>query len=159
MNHSELVQLSKRWLRYKMSCSVVFDELVCNSATNEIPDAIGFNACGSFLIECKTSRADYFADKNKPFRIIPENGMGNYRFILCPENVIKKEEIYTGWGLIWASGRRLSPQNFRICNIYKQMGLQRFESRLDCERALLVSACRRLNEKIKEDEIPYLLEK
>jgi hypothetical protein len=155
MTHSELVQVSEKWLKNQMRCSVVLSELVCNSATNEIPDAIGFNSYGSFMVECKTSYIDYLSDKKKPFRTIPENGMGNFRFILCPENVIQVNQIYSGWGLIWVVGKKLYPQNFKVTNIYREMGLTRFTPRLDCERSILVSAMRRLNQKIKEDEIPY----
>ena len=38
------------------------------------------------------SRSDFFADQKKPFRT-DGNGMGQKRFFLCPENLIKVRPI------------------------------------------------------------------
>ena len=58
------------------SCSVIISEMV--SMSSEQPDVIGFNNSQSILIECKTSRSDFRADKKKHFRIKPDIGMGNF---------------------------------------------------------------------------------
>lgn len=161
MTHDDLVKIAARWLRNRMGCSVVLTELACDSRTNEIPDAIGFNSSNSYLVECKTSMSDYLADQKKIFRRIPENGMGQYRFIMCQDGVIK--DIYPGWGLLWVVNNRVYPHNFKDCNITQAMGLTRFDSRMDCERSILVSGLRRANEKIKElnksEIIPYIQKK
>ena len=62
--------------------------------------AIGFNAYSSCVIECKMSRSDFFADQKKPFRN-DGCGMGQKRFYLCPENLIKETELPQGWGLLY----------------------------------------------------------
>lgn len=74
----------------------------------EVPDAIGFRASGwedgSVVVEVKTSRSDFLADKKKPHRQ-DGKGMGNWRYFLCPENVIRVDELPSGWGLLWVNTR------------------------------------------------------
>ncbi|MDR8092948.1 hypothetical protein KPB05_36435 [Burkholderia gladioli] len=70
----------------------------------EVLDALGIRAgvyaeC-SIMIECKTSRADYFADAKKPHRVNPELGMGRYRYFMAPEGMLEPAELPPGWGLI-----------------------------------------------------------
>lgn len=65
----------------------------------EKPDTIGFDTYGnSILIECKTSRADFLVDKQKPHR--KEGGMGDKRFFMAPKGLLDPTEIPDGWGLI-----------------------------------------------------------
>ena len=53
--------------------------------SGEMPDAIGWKrGCHSVLVECKSSRADFLADREKPWRQKPENGAGCERFYLTP---------------------------------------------------------------------------
>lgn len=85
MKHKYLVEIGYKWLLSK--CSFAIKELVTH--TNEQPDVIGFNANGSFVLEVKTSRADFLADKKKPFRLIPSDGMGDWRFFIDPKGLIK----------------------------------------------------------------------
>lgn len=98
MTHAELVQIAAKWLRGK-GCGAVLTELT--SAAWETPDAIGFRSDYSILLECKVSRADFLEDKKKHFRIYPTNGQGTFRFYLCPQGVIKPDELPDKWGLIW----------------------------------------------------------
>lgn len=98
MNHKELVCLAVSQLK-KWRCIPVLSELVSLTSSGEIPDAIGWRAWDSILFECKSSREDFLKDKNKPFRIVPEMGMGDFRFYLTNENVIlSEEELPNGWG-------------------------------------------------------------
>ncbi len=66
MTHAQLVEQAVAWLRgYR--CGVVLSEQACVSG--EMPDAIGWKrASHSVLVECKISRADFLADRDKPFR-------------------------------------------------------------------------------------------
>lgn len=61
MTHSTLVSRAKKWLQQKHS--IVVTEM---GTSGEEPDAIGFRMGFSTLIECKTSRSDYYADRRKP---------------------------------------------------------------------------------------------
>ena len=56
-------------------------------------DAIGWKrACHSVLVECKISRADFLADRDKPFRQKPEFGVGSERFYLVPEGLAPQKK-------------------------------------------------------------------
>ena len=99
MNHRELINCAEHWLLKTKKCSFVFTEFV--TPHYEVADAIGFRKKHTILIECKTSRSDFLADKNKKFRKNPKLGMGAYRFYLCPKGVIKPEDLPKGWGLIY----------------------------------------------------------
>jgi len=80
---------------------MVFSEIVSIQA--ETPDAIGWrnSASESFLVECKVSRTDFLADRRKPFRRCPEQGMGLYRYYLCPPGIIRVDDLPPGWGLLY----------------------------------------------------------
>ena len=74
------------------------------------PDAIGWrftygnlNKEGSFIVECKTSRADFKKDESTLFRINPELGCGNWRYFLVQENLVQPHEIPDKWGLIYVN--------------------------------------------------------
>jgi len=98
MNHAQLVEKAVRWLR-SYRCGVVLSEQACVSG--EMPDAIGWKqASHSVLVECKITRADFLADREKPFRQKPERGVGSERFYLAPPALIKLEELPAGWGLL-----------------------------------------------------------
>jgi hypothetical protein len=98
MTHAQLVEKAVRWLR-SYRCGVVLSEQACVSG--EMPDAIGWKqASHSVLVECKITRADFLADREKPFRQKPERGVGSERFYLTPPALIKFEELPTGWGLL-----------------------------------------------------------
>ena len=80
MTHAQLVEKAVRWLR-RYRCGVVLSEQACVSG--EMPDAIGWKrACHSVLVECKVTRSDFLADRAKPFRLKPEQGVGCERFYL-----------------------------------------------------------------------------
>jgi hypothetical protein len=98
MTHAQLVEKAVRWLR-SYRCGVVLSEQAC--ASGEMPDAIGWKrACHSVLVECKVTRADFLADRAKPFRQKPERGVGSERFYLTPPALLKTEELPAGWGLL-----------------------------------------------------------
>ena len=98
MTHGQLVERAVRWLRW-YRCGVVLSEQACVSG--EIPDAIGWKQkCHSVLVECKVTRKDFLADRAKPFRLKPEKGVGCERFYLVPADLVAKEELPAGWGLL-----------------------------------------------------------
>lgn len=139
MTHVDLVERAERWL-YSVGCGVVLTELV--TYASGIPDAIGFRSDCSILVECKTSRSDFFADRKKPHHG-PDVGMGNWRFYLTPEGLIKPEELPQQWGLLYAGAKgrvqRVSgcPQDRRWWE-YSRAGNVRDEMRM------MYSALRRL---------------
>jgi hypothetical protein len=98
MTHAQLVDKACRWLR-AYRCGVVLSEQACVSG--EMPDAIGWKRqCHSVLVECKVTRADFLADREKPFRLKPERGVGCERFYLTTPALINVDELPAGWGLL-----------------------------------------------------------
>jgi hypothetical protein len=100
LTHKELVKKAQAWLTNNRRCTIVLTELATRN--NETPDAIGFFASGgaSILIECKASRADFLADKNKVFRREAERGMGDHRYFLIPAKLVNPDELPDSWGLL-----------------------------------------------------------
>ncbi len=110
--HAALCAIAARWLRLPNSrgghgCQVALCEPRTGYLAGEIPDAIGFRVsmpgAGSVVVECKTSRGDFLADAKKPHRAA--EGMGLYRYYLCPEGIIKPDEVPDRWGLLTVNKR------------------------------------------------------
>jgi len=68
MTHNELVERAGRWLLNTMRCKLVILEPKPISC-DEHPDAIGWDRHGnSIVVECKISKADFYADRRKKWR-------------------------------------------------------------------------------------------
>jgi len=85
-------------------------ELMCCGC--EKPDVWACNGCESVIIEVKTSHADFINDKKKYVRSEQAekdgNTLGNYRYYLCPEGLIKEEEVPDKWGLLYWNGKKIT---------------------------------------------------
>lgn len=142
--HKQLVEAAYRWVLKNGSCGIAFKELVTTSS--EIPDVIGFGGWGhSVLIECKVSRADFFKDRQKPFRITG-HGMGKYRLFCVPAGLIKTTELPEKWGLLEVrdDGKAvavLNPTRMRDADGFPTHAHEVNEA---SERAVMYSALRRL---------------
>jgi len=148
MTHAQLVERAVRWLRY-YRCGVVLSEQACVSG--EMPDAIGWKRANhSVLVECKISRADFLADRAKPFRTKPEQGVGGERFYLTPPALIKVEELPAGWGL-------LELRRGRVEMIQASTKNQRTAVGLKYEMNLLLASLRRVEVRIEPQSITDFL--
>lgn len=101
--HRELCIKAAKYLRSKgiqpfHKCRYSVCEL---ERVNECPDAFGWGSGTTQLIEVKVSRNDFLADKKKQWRYHPHLGLGKYRSYLCPEGLIKPEELPDYWGLLY----------------------------------------------------------
>jgi hypothetical protein len=112
MTHSELVERAARWLKNTKRCGVVLAEF--HSWSTETPDAIGWTGgChNSFLVECKTSRSDFYADKKKPGRsgLRARAGIGRERYYMAPVGVLSADLVtkhQPAWGLLEVTGRQV----------------------------------------------------
>lgn len=101
MTHDELVTRGYKWLLGTAGCGFALTDGM-KSTTHEEPDVIGWRDGVSVLVECKASRSDFLADKNKWHRQDPELGMGGHRYYLCPPGVIQPEDLPERWRLLWA---------------------------------------------------------
>ena len=150
MTHAQLVRLAEQWLRKRYRCGIVLSEQSC--ASGETPDVIGWKgSCRSIVIECKISRADFFADREKPFRKRPEAGMGCERFYLGPQGMIKADELPAGWGLLECKGREISVA------VRPRRQSQRTETGLMWEMNLLLASLRRVEVRIEPQTITDFL--
>jgi len=143
IEHKELVQRAFKYLQFNVGCSVVFKERIASGSEN--PDAIGFKDGFSYLIECKASRADFFADKKKLFRKIPQKGMGSQRYFMSPVGLFEPTEIPDGWGLLEVYEIPPMCRNRTVKKAKESKNFSVLERNLSAEVAYLVSAIRRLN--------------
>ena len=140
MTHADLVQKASKWLRNKLNCRVALEELTALTLTGEIPDVIGWVHERSILIEVKTSLSDFKADAKKIFRREPEIGLGHWRFYFSLPGIIPDELLPAGWGLYELHGRSVK----YIGGVeYANAARPPFDSNLECERLLLLSALAR----------------
>ena len=142
--HKQLVEIGYKWCLKK--CGFAFKELTTINDSGEIPDVIGFNSEGTFLLEAKISRGDFFSDKKKPFRIHSYQGMGDWRFYICPKGMIEVEELPPLWGLIEVDSNnktRVVKNPFGKGNIYSRWN--KVEKNERSEKQLLYSALRRIH--------------
>ena len=116
MTHNFLVEKAKEWLSISKRCNPVFTER-WSAKSNEMPDAIGWSGEGSFLVEVKTSKADFLADAKKPFRQNPDEGMGKFRYYLFPLELfeqIPETQLPDGWGIATIKENGYRPQQQRF---------------------------------------------
>jgi hypothetical protein len=148
MTHAQLVEKAVRWLR-SYRCGVVLSEQACVSG--EMPDAIGWKrACHSVLVECKVTRADFLAERDKPFRQKPEQGVGCERFYLTPLALLKPEELPSGWGLLEYRRGRIEMVQRSAKNLRTSKGF-------GYEMNLLLASLRRVEVRIEPQSITDFL--
>jgi len=148
MTHAQLVERAVRWLR-SYRCGVVLSEQACVSG--EMPDALGWKqACHSVLVECKITRADFLADRAKPFRVKPEKGVGSERFYLTSPGLIHCEELPPGWGLLELRRGRVEMVQASAKNLRTATGFR-------YEMNLLLASLRRVEVRIEPPSITDFL--
>lgn len=119
LNHRTLCEIGAKFLKRSHSqnghgCHITIIEAACYG---ENPDVIGYQHgmetvhvigehthrggdIGTVVLEAKVSRGDFLRDIKKKHRNTPEEGVGRWRYIICPENLIKPDEVEPKWGLI-----------------------------------------------------------
>jgi hypothetical protein len=148
MTHAQLVEKAVRWLR-SYRCGVVLSEQACVSG--EMPDAIGWKrACHSVLVECKLTRSDFLADRAKPFRLNPEQGVGCERFYLAPAGLVCPEELPQGWGLLEHSRGKIETIQPSDKNLRSATGFR-------YEMNLLLASLRRVEVRVEPQSITDFL--
>jgi hypothetical protein len=148
MTHAQLVERAVRWLR-SYRCGVVLSEQAC--ASGEMPDAIGWKrAHHSVLVECKVTRADFLADRAKPFRLKPDVGVGSERFYLTPPALVQASELPAGWGLLELRRGRIEMVRASAKNLRTATGFR-------YEMNLLLASLRRVEVRIEPQSITDFL--
>lgn len=148
MTHAQLVTAAVRWLR-SYRCGVVLSEQAC--ASGEMPDALGWKrACHSVLVECKISRADFLADRAKPFRKKPNSGVGCERYYLIPKDLVRQDELPNNWGLLELHNRKVGMRKASARDLRSQTGFR-------YEMNLLLASLRRVELRIEPQSITDFL--
>ena len=154
LTHADLVNAAYKWVLNRAHCGVAFREFNTANTTGEIPDVIGFGSSGhSVLVECKTSRSDFFKDKNKRFRAIPSDGMGSQRFYCCPTGLLKVEDLPEGWGLLYVDAKGRATCVHKIYKGNTDVRKRALTKNMLAEHGLMYSALRRLHIRGRIDEI------
>jgi hypothetical protein len=149
VTHGQLIKAAERWLRGQR-CRIVLSEQTADSG--EVPDVIGWKAdCRSVVIECKVSRADFFADQQKVVRRKPHLGMGCERYYLVPKGLLKADELPGCWGLLEFSKREV------VLSVRSGRHSQRTELGLLAEMELLLASLRRVEVRIEPQTITDFL--
>jgi len=136
--HNQLSEIAAKWLKRHTqntlipNCATIALDL--KTLEQEKPDVIGWNGACSIMIEVKVGRGDYLQDFRKPFRQIPERGVGQFRYYCCPTGLIKENEIPSSWGLLYFNEKNK-------IEIIKVAKIQ--EANLRAERNILISMLRR----------------
>jgi len=148
LTHHELVEIAARWLKNKVGCRVVLKEHVANTVFFEIPDVVGWKNGKCYLVECKTSTADFKADFKKPFRqkVYIDSGitlsLGNYRFYFTEADLIPPVMIPEKWGLYEVTGRYV---DYKTGTKYTSRNrTEQFKSNKQSEITMLLSKCAKL---------------
>jgi hypothetical protein len=148
MTHARLVEMAEAWLR-RSRCGIVLSEQGCCSG--EMPDAIGWKGRNhSIVIECKISRADFFADAEKPWRRDPAIALGCERYYAAPKAMLVPKEIPEGWGLLEVEGRELKVAKKSSRKLRQGEGLMN-------EMNLLLASLRRVEVRIEPQRIGEFL--
>jgi hypothetical protein len=148
MTHEKLVKKAVAWLR-SYGCGVVLSEQSC--ASGETPDAIGWKGrCHSVVVECKISRTDFLADREKPFRHKPDKAMGCERFYLTPAGLLRPAELPNSWGLLEIRGKWVEV----VCSSSKTL---RSTVGFRHEMNLLLASLRRVEVRIEPQSITDFL--
>lgn len=105
MNHRDLCKIGADFLLkskdYRLRSQYVLLDFV--PIFGESPDVFGLQGTNStILLEIKMSRSDFLRDKKKKHKFF-SSGIGQTRYYLCPENIIKPEELPKGFGLLYFS--------------------------------------------------------
>lgn len=105
MTHDEIAEFAAERMRkrgYHMSWANMR-----SVSCGEQPDVLALkNFNDVVVIEVKVSRADFFADRKKPWRKAHHGGIGTERIYLTPPDLLRPEEIPYGWQLWEVHGKK-----------------------------------------------------
>lgn len=128
LNHRKLCIIASKYIRSQKGLIQPYS--VCElERVGESPDAFGWGRGSTILIEAKYSRADFLSDKKKHFRIYREQGVGDFRYYICPTGLIKEHELPVFWGLLYVDEKgKITP----IKNAKKQESSKAEELKIIC---------------------------
>ena len=146
LTHDELCQIAWRFLQNNGFKVAFHDRFRAWTPYGEQADAIGFRNGASCLIEDKCSRSDLLADRKKPFRIEPEKGMGDWRFMISEPGIVNVEDLPSGWGLLHViKGRVKKVHGWTGNGLWVNRDSKPFQANKQAECDYMFSALRRMD--------------
>lgn len=131
--HRELCLLGAEYLRKLPFGGVKYVSVELVTQGWELADVWATTGFRSYLIEVKVSRSDFLRDARKEVRKNPNDGAGNFRYYLCPDSMVSKDEVPDNWGLLC--------ERNGVITIEKEANEQEANNR--AENAILCSIMRR----------------
>ena len=135
--HRELCLLGAKWLKRLRFGGVKYVSVELVTQGWELADVWGTTGFRTYLIEVKVSRADFLRDAKKTVRENPGDGIGNFRYYLCPDGIILPQEIPDSWGLLYEIKGKISvikdakeqdannrAENAILCSIMRREGIK-----------------------------------
>ncbi|MFA4971156.1 MAG: hypothetical protein WC683_00990 [bacterium] len=138
--HAELVEIAAVWLRNTRKCRVVATEIV--TATSETPDAIGWTSRESIVVECKVSREDFFRNEKKAHERAGSS-VGDEKWFLTPEGLVRPGEVPEGWGLLEVHRTGYGARGYWVKKTVHAPSRERTVWSVLAERKILVSVAQR----------------
>lgn len=146
LTHDELCQIAWRFLQNNGFKVAFHDRFRAWTPYGEQADAIGFRNGASCLIEAKCSRSDLLADRKKPFRIEPDKGMGDWRFMISEPGIVNVEDLPSGWGLLHVTkGRVKKVHGWPGNGLWVNRDSKPFQANKQAECDYMFSALRRMD--------------
>ena len=147
IEHENLSALGVKWLKRRGFPVIATN--ISSYGCLERADVIGFRSTCSVIIESKISRTDFLADSKKKHRT--SDGIGLYRFYICPSNLIKIDEVPDKWGLLYVKKNKIIEIVCPKGNLWTSSGTNfpdwtKFQHKIniEAERSILFSIARRL---------------
>lgn len=99
--HKALKRLALHWLKERV-VDLVANEVKFKN-TKSIADAVGINLKRKEIriIEVKATKEDFKRDHKLFDEQNTYYNHAHYSYLMCPEGIIKKEEVPEGYGLLW----------------------------------------------------------
>lgn len=99
--HRELCLLGAEYLRKLPFGGVKYVSVELVTQGWELADVWATTGFRTYLIEVKISRSDFLRDARKEVRLNPNDGAGNFRYYLCPADMVSSDEVPDNWGLLY----------------------------------------------------------
>jgi hypothetical protein len=96
------------------------------------------------------TRSDFLADRAKPFRLKPDQGVGCERFYLVPSALVRPEELPVGWGLLEYRSGGIETAHPSAKNLRSATGFR-------YEMNLLLASLRRVEVRVEPQSITEFL--
>ncbi|MBC3539785.1 hypothetical protein ACFSC6_21140 [Rufibacter sediminis] len=106
MTHKDLVEIAYKWVLKEAGCAIAFRDFVSVEQSELYPDVIGVGSFAkSVSVKVDVSKPYYLKSINKEIWLNPEKGMGRFRFLCVPKDLVQPADLPANWGLIYVNDK------------------------------------------------------